>query len=77
MGWGAKSLVDIPKGGFVCEYVGELISGKPLPPWRINAALVCEGVFLFFLVVNRSQITIFLGYFLDLKSMLSAVCPKK
>jgi hypothetical protein len=28
MGWGAKSLVDIPKGGFVCEYVGELISGK-------------------------------------------------
>jgi hypothetical protein len=32
MGWGAKSLVDIPKGGFVCEYVGELISGKILPP---------------------------------------------
>jgi len=26
MGWGVKSLVDIPKGGFVCEYVGELIS---------------------------------------------------
>merc|ERR1711963_697975 len=25
-GWGVKSLVDIPKGGFVCEYVGELIS---------------------------------------------------
>jgi hypothetical protein len=31
MGWGAKSLVDIPKGGFVCEYVGELISGKKIP----------------------------------------------
>ena len=26
MGWGAKAAVDIPKGGFVCEYVGELIS---------------------------------------------------
>ena len=26
MGWGVKSLVDIPRGGFVCEYVGELIS---------------------------------------------------
>ena len=26
MGWGVKSLVDIPKGGFVCEYVGEIIS---------------------------------------------------
>ena len=26
MGWGAKAMVDIPKGGFVCEYVGELIS---------------------------------------------------
>ena len=26
MGWGVKSMVDIPKGGFVCEYVGEIIS---------------------------------------------------
>ena len=26
MGWGVKALVDIPKGGFVCEYVGEIIS---------------------------------------------------
>ena len=26
MGWGAKAMVDIPKGGFVCEYVGEIIS---------------------------------------------------
>jgi hypothetical protein len=38
MGWGAKSLVDIPKGGFVCEYVGELISGKIFPPPQNNAA---------------------------------------
>jgi hypothetical protein len=37
MGWGAKSLVDIPKGGFVCEYVGELISGtvkQKFPPHK-------------------------------------------
>ena len=26
MGWGVKSMVDVPKGGFVCEYVGEIIS---------------------------------------------------
>jgi len=25
MGWGVKAMVDIPKGGFVCEYVGEII----------------------------------------------------
>ena len=26
MGWGVRALADIPKGSFVCEYVGELIS---------------------------------------------------
>ncbi|XP_043914104.1 histone-lysine N-methyltransferase EHMT1 [Protopterus annectens] len=26
MGWGVRTLQDIPKGSFVCEYVGELIS---------------------------------------------------
>ena len=26
MGWGVRPLADIPKGTFVCEYVGELIS---------------------------------------------------
>ncbi|XP_033732382.1 uncharacterized protein LOC117321879 isoform X2 [Pecten maximus] len=25
-GWGVKSLLDIPKGMFICEYIGELIS---------------------------------------------------
>merc|ERR1711997_16830 len=28
MGWGVKALCDIPKGGFVCEYVGEIISDQ-------------------------------------------------
>jgi hypothetical protein len=46
MGWGAKSLVDIPKGGFVCEYVGELISGKIFPPPQNNAAQMCVFSFL-------------------------------
>ena len=26
MGWGVRPLSDVPKGSFVCEYVGELIS---------------------------------------------------
>lgn len=26
MGWGVKAMAEIPKGSFVCEYVGELIS---------------------------------------------------
>lgn len=26
MGWGVRALAEIPKGSFVCEYVGELIS---------------------------------------------------
>jgi euchromatic histone-lysine N-methyltransferase len=26
MGWGVRPLADIPKGTFVCEYVGEIIS---------------------------------------------------
>ncbi len=26
MGWGVRALADIPKGAFVCEYVGEVIS---------------------------------------------------
>lgn len=26
MGWGVRPLSDIPKGSFVCEYVGEIIS---------------------------------------------------
>ncbi|XP_032905138.1 histone-lysine N-methyltransferase EHMT1 isoform X3 [Amblyraja radiata] len=26
MGWGVRSLQDIPKGNFICEYVGELIT---------------------------------------------------
>ena len=26
MGWGVRPLGDIPKGSFVCEYVGEIIS---------------------------------------------------
>ena len=26
MGWGVRPLADVPKGTFVCEYVGELIS---------------------------------------------------
>ena len=26
MGWGVRPLSAIPKGSFVCEYVGELIS---------------------------------------------------
>lgn len=26
-GWGVRALQDIPKGAFVCEYVGELITG--------------------------------------------------
>lgn len=25
-GWGVKTLLDIPKGIFICEYIGELIS---------------------------------------------------
>lgn len=25
-GWGVRSLMDIPKGAFICEYIGELIS---------------------------------------------------
>ena len=25
-GWGVRALRDIPKGSFVCEYVGEIIS---------------------------------------------------
>jgi|LakMenEpi03Aug12_release.lakeMendotaPanAssembly.Ray.scaffolds.fasta_scaffold1271503_1 hypothetical protein len=49
MGWGAKSLVDIPKGGFVCEYVGELISGKILPPPQNNAPQV-SAFSLFFVM---------------------------
>ncbi len=26
MGWGVRPLTDVPRGTFVCEYVGELIS---------------------------------------------------
>ena len=26
MGWGVRALETIPKGAFVCDYVGELIS---------------------------------------------------
>jgi len=26
VGWGVRSLAEIPKGSFVCEYTGELIS---------------------------------------------------
>ena len=26
MGWGVKAMTEIPKGSFICEYVGELIS---------------------------------------------------
>ncbi|XP_076436857.1 uncharacterized protein LOC143276258 isoform X2 [Babylonia areolata] len=27
-GWGVRSLMDIPKGTFICEYIGELISDQ-------------------------------------------------
>ena len=26
MGWGIRALQNIPKGSFICEYVGEIIS---------------------------------------------------
>ena len=26
MGWGVRAAANIPKGSFVCEYVGEIIS---------------------------------------------------
>ena len=26
MGWGIRSIQNIPKGTFICEYVGEIIS---------------------------------------------------
>ena len=26
MGWGIRSIQNIPKGSFICEYVGEIIS---------------------------------------------------
>lgn len=27
-GWGVRALQEIPKGSFVCEYVGEVITDK-------------------------------------------------
>lgn len=29
-GWGLRSLEDLPKGAFVCEYVGEVLTNKEL-----------------------------------------------
>ena len=26
MGWGIRAMQNVPKGGFICEYVGEIIS---------------------------------------------------
>lgn len=29
-GWGLRSLQDLPKGAFVCEYVGEILTNMEL-----------------------------------------------
>lgn len=29
-GWGVRTLEDLPKGSFVCEYVGELLTNAEL-----------------------------------------------
>lgn len=29
-GWGVRALEDIPKGAFVCEYVGEILTNTEL-----------------------------------------------
>ena len=40
MGWGLLALEDIPRGAFVCDYVGELITGnKTLQKNTKNALL--------------------------------------
>ena len=32
-GWGLRTLQDLPKGVFVCEYVGEILTNAELYEW--------------------------------------------
>lgn len=35
-GWGLRTLEDLPKGAFVCEYVGEVITNTELYEWSME-----------------------------------------
>lgn len=37
-GWGLRTLEDLPKGAFVCEYVGEVLTSKELQERNIQSA---------------------------------------
>lgn len=37
-GWGLRTLEDLPKGAFVCEYVGEILTFQELHARKIRNA---------------------------------------
>ena len=61
MGWGVRPLSDVPKGSFVCEYVGELISD--------SEAETREDSYLFDLdnkvCIKKNNISLHFIYFLS------------
>lgn len=42
-GWGLRTLQDLPKGAFVCEYVGEILTNAELSD-RISKSPNSEGL---------------------------------
>ncbi len=66
MGWGVKALADIPKGTFVCEYVGEIISDSEADT-REDSYLfdldnrVRKEVLLYQMIHSITSLYVFLG----------------
>ena len=54
MGWGIRALQNIPKGSFICEYVGEIISD--------SEAETREDSYLFDLESRVSTISLYSNY---------------
>ena len=65
MGWGVRPLAPIPKGTFVCEYVGELISDSEAETREDSYLFDLDNkVFMTLQAKKRNQIAI-LNQFLD------------
>ena len=58
MGWGIRSIQNIPKGTFICEYVGEIISD--------SEAETREDSYLFDLEARVSLHNLLLQYLMSL-----------
>ena len=52
MGWGVRPLADVPKGTFVCEYVGELISDSEAETREDSYLFDLDNKVMYFFTLN-------------------------